>query len=523
MLDPSPARNRDGDSVNSLYRDPQNLKDFQLEDIVTLRRLGRGVLGWDTGMGKTRGLLGLACWLLDKQEIDTILLVCEQNKLGPDEWEGDIKALTTATWAKYHGARRSSVLQGELPQIIATTYETAREDIAVRDAEGHLIADGPLTRALAGRRVLIAYDEMPKLAIASSGLYQAHNYLVERIGACVVGLTAMAYTVDYESTYNMFLLVCPDVLPTREQFEELCVVRRRRRTNKAIFNDRAVRQYLLEPIRPYLLRRRKTDPEVAHLFPKMREKTLHTVMTPDQAEAYQTMEAFGRVEAERLGEEPSGLYTVLRMIASYPEALLAADGALAAETVQVLGAEWLASIRPGKLDMLQKLAAHAAAEDRKTVVFSFFGPTILPLLARDLQHLGVPILTFYGAATKARRESLAAFRAHKGPALLLASNAAARGINVPEASRLIEYEGALTYEIGAQRRNRIHRLDSPHDEVVCATLIADGTLEQPIAEKMLHRNFETDAVNGDEFAAPHGFTTASIRRSKMDVWQNAVA
>lgn len=509
--------------MSGLYRDPEHLKEFQLEDIVRLRNRRQGVLAWDTGMGKSRGALALACWLLDKDEIDTVLLVCEQNKLTPAEWEGDIAALTTATWAKYHGVNRARVLQGPLPQIIATTYETAREDIAVRDDKGRLIADGPLTRALAGRRVLIAYDEMPKLAVASSGLYQAHSYLVERTGARVVGMTATPYTRDFDSVFNMFSLVCPQVLPSREQFEELCVVRRRRRSGKPIFNERAVRQHLLEPIRPYLLRRRKTDPEVAHLFPRMREVTLHTAMTPEQAYAYRVMDELGRTEYESTGEEVSGLYTVLRMLASYPEALLAADGALAAEVVQSFGAENLTAMRPGKLDKLQELAAYAVSEGRKTVIFSFFGPTILPLLARDLEHLGVPILTFYGAATKARRESLAEFRAYDGPALLLASNAAARGINVPEASRLIEYEGALTYEIGAQRRNRIHRLDSPHDEVVCATLIADGTLEQPIAENMLHRNSETDAVNGDELAALRGFTTAAVRRSTMQVWQNAAA
>lgn len=507
----------------SLYRELEHLKEFQVDDVFALRGLGRGVFGWDTGMGKSRGLLALACWMLEGQAIDTVLLVCEQNRLVPTEWEGDIEQLTTATWARYHGARRASILSGELPQIIATTYETAREDIAVRGADGRIVADGPLTRALAGRRVLIAYDEMPKLAVASSGLYETHSYLVERTGAKVVGMTATPYTRDFESVYNMFSLVCPDVLPDREKFEELCVVRRTRRSHKPIFNERAVRQHLLEPIRPYLMRRRKTDPEVAHLFPRMREVTLHTAMTPEQEQAYRVMETLGREEYERTGEDVPGLYTVLRMLASYPEALMGADGALAAEVVASFGTEALAAMRPGKLDRLQALAAHAVSEGRKTVIFSFFGPTILPLLARDLEHLGVPVLTFYGAATKARRQSLAQFRAHEGPALLLASNAAARGINVPEASRLIEYEGALTYEIGAQRRNRIHRLDSPHEEVVCATLIADGTVEQPIAEKMLHRNSETDAVLGDEFAAADGFTTAAVRRSTMQVWQGTAA
>lgn len=503
----------------NLYKNPEELKDFQAQDVCELLAQGKGVLAWDTGMGKSRGMLAAACAMLESGRCETVLLVCEQNRLTPDEWEGDITSLTRATWARYHGPRRHKILEGELPQIIATTYETAAADILRR--EGRKVSEGPLIKALRGRRVVIAYDEMPKLASHTSLIYLAAEYLIEQIQPLVWGMTATPLTRDYESTYNIFRLVCPEALPDRDEFEKQCVWYRSSPYNTPVFNEVAIRECLLEPIRPYLLRRRKTDPEVRDFFPSVRELTRHTRMTPEQAQVYTVMETWGAQERERLNKEPAGLGSVLRLLASYPEALLAADGELAAKVVKVFTPEKITAMRPGKLDMLLDLAARAVQDGHKTVIFSFFGPTVLPLLARDLEPLGVPVMTYIGTATaKARREALAAFRAHEGPALLLASDAGARGLNIPEACRVVEYEVGRTHEISAQRRNRVHRLNSPHAEVLCATLIADGTVEQRMAQRMLSRNENTDAVLGDERAAADGYTTAAVRRRAMQVWDN---
>lgn len=491
-----------------LYLDPGHLKPYQVHDVDYLRALGSGMLAWDTGMGKSRGLLAMACSLLDDHPDAVIVLVCEQNKIGDDEWGGDLAKLTSLSWARYYGTGRHKILAGPLPQVLLTTYETARADTG-SEQDG----DGPLTAALAGRKVLIAYDEMPKLADVASGLYQGHQHLVSRTGALVVGLSATGYTRDWDSVYNMFSLICPQVLPDRAAFERLCVLWRNVR-GRATFNNEAVLEHLLTPIAPYLIRRRKTDPEVADMFPRMREVTVHTTMTPWQAQLYAAVAAF---DSSR-----PGVGDVLRMVASYPEALLGAEGRTARKVVKTVGAEHLASIRPGKLNPLIRLVRAAVSEGHKTVIFSFFGPTILPLLARDLEPAGVPILLHYGQLSAAdRRRALERFRTHDGPAILLSSDAGSRGINLPQACRLIEYEGARTHMVGAQRRNRIHRLDSPHAEVVCATLLADGTIEGQIAHKMLKRNADTDLLNGDLFA--RGFVTAGQRRQQMGLWGDGPA
>lgn len=495
--------------MSGLYLDPGHLMDYQVTDTARAVALRSAVLGWDPGMGKSRGLLALACRLMDDGVIDAVLLVCEQNKL--DEWHRDIATLTAATHLRHHGsARLEALANAGMPQILLTTYETAKIDALSEDG-----GDGPLTRAVLGRRVLVAYDEMPKLAEASSGLYRAHCHLLSRLPEVrVIGLTATPYTRDWDSVYNMFLMICPQVLPSREEFERHCVLRREPR-GKTVFIEHNIETMLLQAIRPYLLRRRKTDPAVARLFPRMLELVVHTAMGDLQSQGYEILAEYGVQEADA-GREVPGLWNVLRMMAAYPEALMGADGRLAARIVRQFGEQTLTAMRPGKLDHLQALAGRAVAEGHKTLIFSFFGPTVLPLLARDLAPLGVPVLLYYGEmGVSARAKALQAFREHEGPAVLLSSDAGSRGINVPEATRLIEYECALTFGVSAQRRNRIHRLDSPHPEVRCASLVALDTVEEAVAHVMLRRNGETDRTLGDDVVRSPGFTSADQRRAMM--------
>ena len=87
--------------MSGLFGRTEDLTPYQVQDVAAARELGRAMLAWDTGMGKTWGALALGCALLDDGEIDTVLLVCEQNKLG--EWERDVARYTSASVGRYHG------------------------------------------------------------------------------------------------------------------------------------------------------------------------------------------------------------------------------------------------------------------------------------------------------------------------------------------------------------------------------------------------------------------------------------
>ena len=87
---------------------------------------------------------------------------------------------------------------------------------------------------------------------------------------------------------------------------------------------------------------------------------------------------------------------------------------------------------------------------------------------------------------------------------------------MPEATYVIEYESALTYANRTQRLDRIHRIDSEAPSVTCMTLMLDGTVEEPIALKMIDRNEQTDILLGDADAGEN-FMSAPERKAALKI------
>jgi SNF2 family DNA or RNA helicase len=94
--------------------------------------------------------------------------------------------------------------------------------------------------------------------------------------------------------------------------------------------------------------------------------------------------------------------------------------------------------------------------------------------------------------------------------VLLASDAGARGINVPEATYVVEYDVA-THAVRLQRMNRSHRIDSTAETVHCMSFVLDGTVEEDIVGRMLERNHTADTLLGDTDAG-EDFISAADRR-----------
>lgn len=106
----------------------------------------------------------------------------------------------------------------------------------------------------------------------------------------------------------------------------------------------------------------------------------------------------------------------------------------------------------------------------------------------------------------------AKFRQSERPGVYLTSDAGARGINLPEATNIFEFESSLTYANHVQRIDRIHRINSTSPTVVCSTMVTNKSVEEGIVRKMLARNEQMDILLGDEDAG-ESFMTAQERKS----------
>jgi superfamily II DNA/RNA helicase len=173
-----------------------------------------------------------------------------------------------------------------------------------------------------------------------------------------------------------------------------------------------------------------------------------------------------------------------------------------------MGAE-LEACSSAKAEELASLADLVMSSGGKILVFTFFGQTVIPALQRRLE--GRPVFTYHGELSPSERErQKTLFREYPGGAIMLASDAAARGLNMPWISYVAQYEAARTHALHQQRIGRGHRLGK-EDPLTAITLVLDSSIEGANSIRaLMARNADQDFILGDEGA--DGYVTADDRR-----------
>jgi SNF2 family DNA or RNA helicase len=508
-----------------LYHSPIGLYPFQVEAVVYCYERLANLCVYDTGIGKSHIGMATAAMLFEDDQIDRVLLVCEKNK--KDEWLEDFAEFTSLSSVLYHGdpAKRGKI-RAAMPQVLISTYETARNDaahlVAVPKRKTKRLDPHILTNALAGQRVLVIYDEMTKLGNRGSGLHKAHELLVSTLrstGVCrVLGLTATPMERSPEDFYNLGRILCPEAVGTVSAFERDYVKARDIFGNPSAFQNLSADDCapgvipFRERMRPVMLRKRKTDPDVIDQFPKSVEEFTYISLGAKHQEFYDTVaEVFE--DADEMTQRV--LFTTMRQIAAHPLALLASKGEVARTIVDNVGEAGLRALGSAKTDRLvEYLEPIVKGQGAQVVVFTFFGPSVIPLLKAALEEKGISVACNNGGMTDDHRaRDKAAFKAGE-KSVFLTSDAGARGINLPEALYVVEYEMALTHANRTQRLNRIHRIDSIHPSVTFQTFVALDTVEEGISRKVLSRNQWSDILLEDDDTGVD-FISAADRRTLM--------
>lgn len=495
----------------------KRLTEFQAEDVITAYQRDGHAFVWDCGVGKSVGAMALAVLCFQDGMIDHVLVVCERNKVR--EWVADFEADTDLTVLKHHGSGRQRRLERKgVPQVLVTTYETAKADCAVFRGPRSFYP-GELLKRLAGSRVLVVYDESTKLRNRSSGVYKAHDFILATLrkkgSAKVLQLTGTPLEKDYEDGFNQLRLAVPRYMPLVKDFEESYVLYRdqygRPTYDKIALND------FMSRVHPHISRRRKTDPEVIEQFPPLVEEYRYIEMGELQRDFYLMAEEFAFEMSDGDGPDMAA-WAMLRQIAGHPASLIhsARNGTsrITKEIVEVLGEEHLRRIPSAKTEELKRyLELVVRGQSAKAVVFTFFGGSVLAELEAALRAEGFAVFPYHGGQSAHENEvSKRLFKeCGAGGAVLLASDAGARGINLPEATYVIEYESALTHAMRIQRRDRAHRINSSSGPVTSLTLIAEGTIEEAIFASVLNRNEKHDIYAGDTEAG-EGFVSSADRR-----------
>ncbi|WP_073949822.1 DEAD/DEAH box helicase [Streptomyces kebangsaanensis] len=447
------------------------LRDYQLRGLDWLARmtsLGLGCcLADDMGLGKTITLIALHLHRRgDPASAGPTLVVCPTSLMG--NWQREIERFAPGTPVRrFHGSRRDleNLADGE---FVLTTYGTMRLD----------------ARRLAGVAWgMVVADEAQHV----KNPYSATARQLRSIGARArVALTGTPVENNLSELWAILDWATPGLLGRLGTF--------RTRYAQAVESGRdpAAAERLARLVGPFLLRRRKSDPGIAPELPPKTETDRAVSLTAEQTGLYEALvretlaEISGAGGMERRGLIVK-LLTGLKQICNHPAQFLKEDHP------RTTG-------RSGKLELLDELLDTVLAEGASVLVFTQY-VRMARLIERHLTARGVRSQFLHGGTSVAEREAMVRrFQAGEVPVFLLSLKAAGTGLNLTRAEHVVHYDRWWNPAVEAQATDRAYRIGQDRP-VQVHRLIAEGTIEDRIAD-LLHRKRElADAVLGSDGAA----------------------
>lgn len=442
-----------------------DLRDYQLHGLNWLHRmtsLGLGCcLADDMGLGKTITLIALH---LHRQTLadraGPTLVVCPASLLG--NWQREIERFAPGTPVRrYHGAGRelTALAVGE---FALTTYDTMRRDARV------LADTGPWGMVVA--------DEAQHVKNPLSGTAKA----LRTIGSAArVALTGTPMENNLSELWALLDWTTPGLLGTLPSFRD-----RYARTVESDLDEEAAAR-LAELVHPFLLRRRKSDPNIAPELPPKTETSRTVSLTKEQVGLYEAVVRETMAEiAESEGVARRGLVvkllTGLKQICNHPAQYLKEQ-------------QPRLSGRSGKLRLLDELLDTIRSEDSAVLIFTQY-VAMGRLLQSHLQARKVPMRLLHGGTPVQRREEMVrSFQSGDVPVLVLSLKAAGTGLNLTRAGHVVHFDRWWNPAVEDQATDRAYRIGQTQP-VQVHRLVAEHTVEDRIAEMLEHKRDLADAV-----------------------------
>ena len=240
--------------------------------------------------------------------------------------------------------------------------------------------------------------------------------------------------------------------------------------------------------RPFVLRRKKTDPTIAPDLPDKIEVDEHCRLTREQGSLYDAVveDMLQRIE-ETDGIERRGLVlqTMLKLkqVCNHPAHLLGDGSALPG--------------RSGKLARLDELVDEVLSTGERALVFTQFAQWGRRLQAHLRDRLGREVLFLHGGVSRAERDRMVtAFQDSGGPSLFVLSlKAGGTGLNLTAANHVVHYDRWWNPAVEDQATDRAFRIGQ-HRDVLVHRLTCAGTLEERIATLLEQKKNLAERVMG---------------------------
>ncbi|MFF3752363.1 DEAD/DEAH box helicase [Streptomyces sp. NPDC002018] len=456
------------------------LRDYQLRGLHWLHRMTSlglgGCLADDMGLGKTITLIALHLHRqTDASAAGPTLVVCPASLMG--NWQREIERFAPGTPVRrFHGATRDLEAL-EAGEFVLTTYGTMRLDAA----------------RLAGTDWgMVVADEAQHI----KNPYSATAKALRTIGARArVALSGTPVENNLSELWAILDWTTPGLLGRLGTF--------RTRYARAVESgdDPAAAERLAALVRPFLLRRRKSDPGVAPELPPKTETDRAVSLTAEQAGLYEALvrETLAAI-AEADGMERRGLIvrllTGLKQICNHPAQFLKEERPRIAD-------------RSGKVELLDELLGTILAEGAGVLVFTQY-VQMARLLEQHLAARGVATQFLHGGTPIPEREAMVdRFQNGEVPVFLLSLKAAGTGLNLTRAEHVVHFDRWWNPAVEAQATDRAYRIGQDRP-VQVHRMIAEGTVEDRIADMLARKQALADAVLGSGEAALTELTDAEL-------------
>jgi len=283
--------------------------------------------------------------------------------------------------------------------------------------------------------------------------------------------------------WSLFDFLCPGLLGGAKEFASF--LKHRSQTDQNQFAP------LRRLVRPYILRRLKTDKRIITDLPDKTEMTAFCPLTRRQAALYQqaVSDLAERLEAPEVeGIQRRGIIlaflTRFKQICNHPS--------------QWLGDGNYAPADSGKFNRLRELCEEVASRQEKVLVFTQYREMTDPLARHLAGVFGQTGLILHGGVPVGKRKELVdAFQRDDGPPFFVLSlKAGGTGLNLTAASHVIHFDRWWNPAVENQATDRAFRIGQKRN-VMVHKFICRGTLEERIHDVIASKSALAEDLLGE--------------------------
>lgn len=436
--------------------------------LAFLRQWGLGAcLADDMGLGKTVQTLALIQRDWEKDDHRPVLLICPTSVI--NNWKREAEHFTPSLPIMvHHGAGRSN----------AKRFQQEAEKVGlVISSYALLQRDRRLFEPIDWKGIIL--DEAQNIKNPETKQSQAARGLG---GDYRVALTGTPIENNVGDLWAIMDFLNPGFLGKQAEFK------RRFFLPIQVHGNNEASEQLRRLTQPFILRRRKTDREIAPDLPEKQETKVYSRLTKEQASLYQAV----LKETEESLEDSEGIQrkglvlatlSKLKQICNHPAQFLK-DGS------KVEG-------RSGKMARLTELLDELIRSGDKAIIFTQFSEMGEILQRHCREMFGRETFFLHGGTSKKRRDRMIEeFQSDTGPPIFVLSiKAGGTGLNLTAASHVFHFDRWWNPAVEDQATDRAFRIGQTKNVEVhkfCCT----GTLEERIDDMIEQKKAIAERVVG---------------------------